>query len=162
MGPAPAFARGTGFLRFCFFSFQERKLLSKRIGAQGKCICCLSVNKVVLAYSGGLDTSIILKWLVETYKCEVVAFSADLGWRRVGRPQAKPGYGAVKAASRPQEEFARDFIFRPSGECHLRGSLSSAPPLPGRSLPSSRSRSRGRRGRYREPRGHRQKRPGAL
>ena len=38
-----------------------------------------SVKKVVLAYSGGLDTSIILKWLQETYGCEVVTFTADLG-----------------------------------------------------------------------------------
>ena len=37
------------------------------------------VRKVVLAYSGGLDTSIILKWLQETYGCEVVTFTADLG-----------------------------------------------------------------------------------
>ena len=37
------------------------------------------VKKVVLAYSGGLDTSVILKWLVETYDCEVVTFTADLG-----------------------------------------------------------------------------------
>ena len=37
------------------------------------------INKVVLAYSGGLDTSVILKWLVETYECEVIAFSADIG-----------------------------------------------------------------------------------
>jgi argininosuccinate synthase len=37
------------------------------------------VRKVVLAYSGGLDTSVILKWLIETYGCEVVAFCADLG-----------------------------------------------------------------------------------
>ena len=37
------------------------------------------VNKVVLAYSGGLDTSVILKWLQETYECEVVTFTADLG-----------------------------------------------------------------------------------
>jgi argininosuccinate synthase len=37
------------------------------------------VNKVVLAYSGGLDTSVILKWLKETYKCEVITFTADLG-----------------------------------------------------------------------------------
>ena len=37
------------------------------------------VNKVVLAYSGGLDTSVILKWLQETYGCEVVTFTADLG-----------------------------------------------------------------------------------
>ena len=37
------------------------------------------VKKVVLAYSGGLDTSIILKWLLEEYKCEVIAFAAELG-----------------------------------------------------------------------------------
>ncbi len=37
------------------------------------------VNKVVLAYSGGLDTSVILKWLKESYGCEVVAFTADIG-----------------------------------------------------------------------------------
>ena len=37
------------------------------------------INKVVLAYSGGLDTSVILKWLKETYKCEVATFTADLG-----------------------------------------------------------------------------------
>ena len=41
------------------------------------------VNKVVLAYSGGLDTSVILKWLQETYDCEVVTFTADLGQVRV-------------------------------------------------------------------------------
>ena len=38
-----------------------------------------NINKVVLAYSGGLDTSVILKWLQETYNCEVVTFTADLG-----------------------------------------------------------------------------------
>ena len=37
------------------------------------------INKVVLAYSGGLDTSVILKWLIETYQCEVIAFSANIG-----------------------------------------------------------------------------------
>jgi len=37
------------------------------------------IKKVILAYSGGLDTSVILKWLIETYKCDVVAFSADIG-----------------------------------------------------------------------------------
>ena len=37
------------------------------------------INKVVLAYSGGLDTSIILKWLQDTYECEVVTFTADIG-----------------------------------------------------------------------------------
>ena len=43
-------------------------------GTQGK-----KVEKVVLAYSGGLDTSVILRWLQETYDCEVVTFTADLG-----------------------------------------------------------------------------------
>ena len=38
-----------------------------------------TVKKVVLAYSGGLDTSVILRWLIETYRCEVVAYCADLG-----------------------------------------------------------------------------------
>ncbi len=37
------------------------------------------MSKVILAYSGGLDTSVILKWLVETYGCEVITFSADIG-----------------------------------------------------------------------------------
>ena len=37
------------------------------------------INKIVLAYSGGLDTSVILKWLQEKYQCEVVTFTADLG-----------------------------------------------------------------------------------
>jgi tRNA U34 2-thiouridine synthase MnmA/TrmU len=39
----------------------------------------MAVNKIVLAYSGGLDTSVILKWLQEEYQCPVVAFAADLG-----------------------------------------------------------------------------------
>ncbi|MGB6972692.1 MAG: argininosuccinate synthase domain-containing protein, partial [Desulfobulbales bacterium] len=39
----------------------------------------MTVNKIVLAYSGGLDTSVILKWLQENYQCAVVAFAADLG-----------------------------------------------------------------------------------
>ena len=38
-----------------------------------------NINKVVLAYSGGLDTSVIVKWLQEKYKCEVVTFTADIG-----------------------------------------------------------------------------------
>jgi len=37
------------------------------------------IKKVILAYSGGLDTSVILKWLIETYKCDVITFSADIG-----------------------------------------------------------------------------------
>ena len=38
-----------------------------------------NIEKLVLAYSGGLDTSVILKWLIETYQCEVITFSADIG-----------------------------------------------------------------------------------
>jgi argininosuccinate synthase len=38
-----------------------------------------NINKVVLAYSGGLDTSVIVKWLIENYKCEVVCYAADVG-----------------------------------------------------------------------------------
>jgi argininosuccinate synthase len=37
------------------------------------------VKKIVLAYSGGLDTSVIVRWLIETYKCEVICFAADVG-----------------------------------------------------------------------------------
>jgi argininosuccinate synthase len=73
-------------------------------------------NKVVLAYSGGLDTSIILKWLQETYGCEVVTFTADLGQGEELEPaRAK----AIKAGVKPEnifiddlrEEFVRDFVF---------------------------------------------------
>ena len=49
------------------------------------------VNKVVLAYSGGLDTSVILKWLQETYHCEVVTFTADLTREKILKlPVKKP------------------------------------------------------------------------
>lgn len=74
----------------------------------------MSVKKVVLAYSGGLDTSIILKWLIETHKCEVVTFSADLGQdEELDGIEAKAlATGAVKARIEDlREEFARDFVF---------------------------------------------------
>jgi argininosuccinate synthase len=74
----------------------------------------MSIKKVVLAYSGGLDTSIILKWLVETYKCEVVAFSADLGQDEEldGIEKKALATGAVKARIEDlREEFVRDFVF---------------------------------------------------
>jgi argininosuccinate synthase len=75
-----------------------------------------SVNKVVLAYSGGLDTSIILKWLQTTYGCEVVTFTADLGQgEELGPAREK----ALRAGIRSEnifiedlrEEFVRDFVF---------------------------------------------------
>jgi len=73
-----------------------------------------SINKVVLAYSGGLDTSIILKWIKNTYNCEVVTFTADLGQgEELDGVEAKAlSTGATKAYVEDiREEFARDFVF---------------------------------------------------
>ncbi len=73
-----------------------------------------SVKKAVLAYSGGLDTSIILKWLVEEYGCEVVAFSADLGQGEEldHIPEKAKNTGAsVCYIEDLREEFVRDFVF---------------------------------------------------
>ena len=72
------------------------------------------IKKVVLAYSGGLDTSVILKWLIETYKCEVVTFSADLGQEEEldGLDEKAIKTGAVKAYVEDlREEFVRDYVF---------------------------------------------------
>ncbi len=74
------------------------------------------IKKVVLAYSGGLDTSVILKWLQDVYQCEVVTFTADLGQGEELEPaRAK----ALKFGIKPEnifiddlrEEFVRDFVF---------------------------------------------------
>jgi argininosuccinate synthase len=72
------------------------------------------INKVVLAYSGGLDTSIILKWLTETYGCEVVTFTADLGQGEELEPaRAKAELLGIKEIyiEDLREEFVRDFVF---------------------------------------------------
>ena len=72
------------------------------------------INKVVLAYSGGLDTSVIVRWLIETYKCEVVCFAADLGQKEElsGLKEKAINTGASKIYIEDlQEEFARDFVF---------------------------------------------------
>ena len=72
------------------------------------------INKVVLAYSGGLDTSIILKWLQETYKCEVVTFTADLGQGEDLEPARKKAkmLGIKEIfVDDLREEFVRDFVF---------------------------------------------------
>jgi argininosuccinate synthase len=72
------------------------------------------VNKIVLAYSGGLDTSVILKWLQETYDCEVVTFTADLGQGEEVEPaRAKAEAAGVKEIfiDDLREEFVRDFVF---------------------------------------------------
>lgn len=75
-----------------------------------------SIKKVVLAYSGGLDTSVILKWLQDTYQCEVVTFTADIGQ---GEELAPARAKALNFGIRPEnifiddlrEEFVRDFVF---------------------------------------------------
>jgi argininosuccinate synthase len=72
------------------------------------------INKVVLAYSGGLDTSVIVKWLQDVYHCEVVTFTADIGQGE----EVEPARAKAKAAGVKQiyiddlrEEFVRDFVF---------------------------------------------------
>jgi argininosuccinate synthase len=72
------------------------------------------INKVVLAYSGGLDTSVILKWLEQTYDCEVVTFTADIGQGEEVEPaRAKAQDMGVKEIyiEDLREEFVRDYVF---------------------------------------------------
>jgi argininosuccinate synthase len=72
------------------------------------------INKVVLAYSGGLDTSIILKWLQETYECEIVTFTADLGAGEDLEPaRRKAELLGIKEiyVEDLREEFVRDYVF---------------------------------------------------
>jgi argininosuccinate synthase len=72
------------------------------------------IKKVVLAYSGGLDTSVIVRWLIDTYGCEVVAFAADLGQAEelegLREKGLKSGAGKVYIEDL-REEFVRDFVF---------------------------------------------------
>ncbi|MEE4608620.1 MAG: argininosuccinate synthase [Desulfobacteraceae bacterium] len=72
------------------------------------------VNKVVLAYSGGLDTSVILKWLIETYGCDVITFSADIG--QIDRMDDVEANARRTGASKVyiedlKETFVRDYVF---------------------------------------------------
>ena len=72
------------------------------------------INKVVLAYSGGLDTSIIIAWLKENYNCEVVTFTADIGQGEEVEPaRAKAEAAGIKEIyiEDLKEEFVRDFVF---------------------------------------------------
>jgi argininosuccinate synthase len=74
----------------------------------------MTVNKIVLAYSGGLDTSVILKWLQEKYQCPVVAFAADLGQDEDWKAVREKGLatGAEKVVIEDLKEiFVRDFIY---------------------------------------------------
>ncbi|RJR18543.1 MAG: argininosuccinate synthase [Nitrospiraceae bacterium] len=74
----------------------------------------MKVRKVVLAYSGGLDTSVIIKWLKETYNCEVIAFCADLGQeediRAVKTKALKTGASKAHVVDL-REEFVKDYVF---------------------------------------------------
>jgi len=81
---------------------------------KGRNMAHSGIKKVVLAYSGGLDTSIILKWLQDVYDCEVVTFTADIGQGE----EVEPARAKAKAAGIKEiyvddlrEEFARDFVF---------------------------------------------------
>lgn len=71
------------------------------------------IKKVVLAYSGGLDTSVIIRWLIENYKCEVIAFIADLGQGEDLKPISQKALktGATAAIVKDlREEFVQDFV----------------------------------------------------
>ncbi len=72
------------------------------------------IKKVVLAYSGGLDTSVILRWLQEAYRCEVVTFTADIGQgAEVDEARGKAeimGAAAIHVEDL-REEFVRDYVF---------------------------------------------------
>ncbi|MBR7118052.1 MAG: argininosuccinate synthase [Helicobacteraceae bacterium] len=75
-----------------------------------------NIKKIVLAYSGGLDTSVILKWLMDTYHCEVITFTADIGQGEEVEPAREK---AIKLGIKPEnifiedlrEEFIKDFVF---------------------------------------------------
>ena len=73
-----------------------------------------TINKIVLAYSGGLDTSVILKWLIETYKCEVIAFSANIGQGdevdQIKENALNTGASKVYIDDL-QESFVKDYVF---------------------------------------------------
>ncbi|SDP57421.1 argininosuccinate synthase [Desulforhopalus singaporensis] len=74
----------------------------------------MSVNKIVLAYSGGLDTSVILKWLEQEYQCPVIAYSADIGQKEDWEAVTAKGMatGAEKVIiSDLKKEFVEDYIF---------------------------------------------------
>ena len=100
----------------------QRLLKSKKVASayMGKGIAMShnknSVNKVVLAYSGGLDTSVILKWLQTEYECEVVTYTADLGQgEELGPARDKALKLGIKEENifidDVREEFVRDFVF---------------------------------------------------
>ncbi len=128
------------------------------------------IKRVVLAYSGGLDTSIILKWLQTTYGAEVVTFTADLGQGEELDARAQKGgaargqAGAYFHRGSARGIRARLRVSDVSGQCALRGPVSArdldrAPPD---RQTAGRDRARGRRRRDRPRRDRQGQRPGAL
>ena len=90
------------------------------------------VKKAVLAYSGGLDTPVILKWLQDIYNCEVVTFTADLGQGDEWKPARREDQVRCQAEKiyieDLREEFVRDFVFDVQSQHGLRGRVLLAPP----------------------------------
>src|SRR3954468_23700854 len=87
---------------------------SPSITTRGSTLAMSTIKKAVLAYSGGLDTSVILKWLQDTYRCEVVTFTADIGQGEElesVRPKAELLGVREIFIDDLREEFARDFVF---------------------------------------------------
>ena len=108
-------------------------------------------KRVVLAYSGGLDTSVILRWLIERYRCDVVAFCADLGPGRGADPRARQGDadGRRRRAHRRSARGVRPRLHlsdAAGATPSTRARTSSAPRSRGRSSPRPRSRSRAKEG----------------
>ena len=96
----------------------------------------MKVNKVVLAYSGGLDTSVILRWLMEQYGCEVIAFCADLGQgedlQAIRRKAIKTGASKAVVGDL-REEFVKEYVFPMlRANAVYEGSYLLAPQSPGR------------------------------
>ena len=92
----------------------RRPNASKRASVAAAAGLSGNVKKVVLAYSGGLDTSVILAWLQEVYQCEVVTFTADLGQGEELEPvRGKAAAAGVKEIfiDDLREEFVKDFVF---------------------------------------------------
>ena len=97
-----------------------------------------SKKKVVLAYSGGLDTSVIIPWLKDNYDCEVIAFAADLGQgdfpSEAALEKKALATGSTSARNSSKITFGRLFALVRS----MKARISSARPLPVRSSPSIR------------------------
>ncbi len=93
-----------------------------------------AIDKVVLAYSGGLDTSVIARWLQQTYDCEVVTFTADIGQGEEVEPaRAKAEAMGIKEIfiEDLREEFVRDYVYPMfRANALYEGSTCWAPPLP--------------------------------